>query len=204
MQVIKRDGSRQTYDIAKIENAITKAFKRVVGDLDDTVSADIHSVVTNVDTRVVDEISVEEIQDMVEQELMSCGYYDVAKSYILYRAERTRLRENGWDMNGLQRDIYEKKYRFNNESFDEFLERVSGGDSAVKKAIANREFMPAGRILAGRGTNVDGRKVSYTNCYVVSPSMDNLTDIFRVGRDMAITYSRGGKQVCHPLMATLV
>ncbi len=55
------------------------------------------------------------------------------KKYILYRDERARLRKYGWQMTDLQRDIYEKKYRFENESFDEFLTRVSGGNNFIKK-----------------------------------------------------------------------
>ena len=56
-----------------------------------------------------DVIEVEEIQDLVELALMKVDG-KVAKSYILYRNDRTKLREQGWVMTDLQRVIIEKRY----------------------------------------------------------------------------------------------
>ena len=107
-------------------------------------------------------------------------------------------------MNELQKDIYNSKYRYEKESFDDFINRVSGGNSEVAKAIRKREFMPAGRVLAGRGLSDKGVKISLTNCFFIKAPEDNIPSIMQTASDMAVTYSRGGKQICYPLMATLV
>lgn len=96
--------------------------------------------------------------------------------------------------NQLGIDIWEKKYRYGNESFDEWLDRVSGGNPEVKKLIKEKKFLFGGRILASRGVqNVDpDAKVVYSNCFVLSPPEDNLDSIFDCAKKMAVTFSRGG------------
>ena len=94
--------------------------------------------------------------------------------------------------NQLSYDIWEKKYRYNNESFDEWLDRVSGGDAELRGLIKDKKFLFGGRILANRGTNKDGRKISLSNCYVISPPEDNLESIFECASKLARTYSYGG------------
>ena len=63
--------------------------------------------------------------------------------------------------NKLGIDIWEKKYRYNNETFDEWLDRVSCKNDYVKELIISKKFLFGGRILAGRGIEEDGKKVSY-------------------------------------------
>lgn len=94
--------------------------------------------------------------------------------------------------NQIGMDIWEKKYRYNNESFDEWLDRVSGGDEDIKELILSKKFLFAGRILSNRGTQVDGRKVTYSNCYVVPPPEDSLESIFDCAKGLARTFSYGG------------
>lgn len=89
-------------------------------------------------------------------------------------------------------DIWEKKYRYNNESFDEWVDRVSGGDDDVKELILSKKFLFAGRILSNRGTQKDGRKVTYSNCYVIPPPEDSLESIFDCAKNLARTFSYGG------------
>ncbi|HZH92943.1 MAG TPA: adenosylcobalamin-dependent ribonucleoside-diphosphate reductase, partial [Tissierellaceae bacterium] len=97
-----------------------------------------------------------------------------------------------WNMTDLQRDIYEKKYRYDSETFDDFLTRVSGNNNPVKKAIKDKKFMPAGRILAGRGLDKLGRKITLSNCYVMPKVEDNIESIFDTAKYLARTYSYGG------------
>lgn len=92
--------------------------------------------------------------------------------------------------NELSCNIFNKKYRDNEESFDEFLDRVSHGYEPVKKLIEEKKFMFGGRILASRG--VKNRKVTYSNCYVIAPPEDNLESIFDTAKKLARTYSYGG------------
>lgn len=93
--------------------------------------------------------------------------------------------------NRLGIDIWNKKYRYENETFDEWLDRVTGGNEAVKWLILEKKFLYGGRILANRGLT-NGRKITYSNCYVVTPPEDNIESIFDCARNLARTYSYGG------------
>lgn len=90
----------------------------------------------------------------------------------------------------LSYDIWNKKYRVNNESFDEWLDRVSGKDPSVKKLIEEKKFLFGGRILAQRG--VMTAKTSLSNCYVLPAPTDNIESIWDCAKQMARTYSYGG------------
>ena len=57
-------------------------------------------------------------------------------------------------------DIWINKYQYNNETFEEWLDRVSAGDEDLKRLIMNKKFIPDGRILANRGNNKD-KKLTY-------------------------------------------
>ncbi len=94
--------------------------------------------------------------------------------------------------NKLGYDIWSKKYKYDGENFNQWLTRISGGDSDVEKMILNKEFIFAGRILSNRGLCKLGRKVTYSNCYVVAPPEDNLESIFETAKKLARTYSYGG------------
>ena len=92
--------------------------------------------------------------------------------------------------NQLGIDIWKKKYQRNGESFEDWLDRVSGGDSDVAELIADKKFLFGGRILSNRG--IDDEKVTYSNCYVISPPEDNIESIYDTAKKLARTYSYGG------------
>lgn len=87
-------------------------------------------------------------------------------------------------------DIWHKKYQYNNETFEEWLDRVSGGDSGLMSLIYDKKFLPGGRILANRGIKDAG--VTYSNCYVIAPPEDNIESIYETCKKLAKTYSYGG------------
>jgi len=89
-------------------------------------------------------------------------------------------------------DIWERKYRYENESFEEWLDRVSGNDENVKKLIREKKFLFGGRILANRGLSKYGKKVTLSNCYVIDSPEDNIESIFDCAKKLARTYSYGG------------
>ena len=91
--VIKRDGKKVDYDLNRINTAITKANK----ESSEMLQTDIDNVVQLVNTecqKYKDDLQVETIQDIVEKTLMKKKFYKTAKNYILYRDQRTRIREN--------------------------------------------------------------------------------------------------------------
>ncbi|MBO4592759.1 MAG: anaerobic ribonucleoside-triphosphate reductase, partial [Bacteroidaceae bacterium] len=86
--ITKRDGSKDSFSLDKIMNAIVKAFDSV------GVPADlgtISKIINHLDIR--NDIKVEDIQNQVEEALMREGYYSVAKSFILYRQQHSEDRE---------------------------------------------------------------------------------------------------------------
>ncbi len=92
--VVKRDGKEVQFDIKKISLAIEKAFESIKKEYDENVVDFIALKVTaDFQSKVTDgKVSVEDIQDSVERVLSQAGYEDVAKSYILYRKQRERIR----------------------------------------------------------------------------------------------------------------
>jgi ribonucleoside-diphosphate reductase alpha chain len=91
--------------------------------------------------------------------------------------------------NELGIDIWCKKYQYGTETFDEWLDRVSGGNEDIKELIKQKKFLFGGRILANRG--IPGKK-TYSNCYVLEPPEDNLESIFDTAKKLARTFSYGG------------
>lgn len=190
LKVEKRNGQIVEFHGEKIEIAVKKAMNETEKGIDEVLAREIADKAMD-EFASLEKVTIEQIQDFVEIELMKTRP-EVARKYIIYREERARLREQGWNMTDLQRDIYEKKYRFDSETFDEFLDRVSGGNNPIKKAIKDKKFMPAGRILAGRGLDKHGRKITLSNCYVMPKVEDNIESIFDTAKYLARTYSYGG------------
>ncbi len=91
----KRDGREVPFNIEKIVNAIFKAAQATDSHISYEKAMDMAAkIVSGLEKEYTGVIpSVELIQDRVEETLMSEGYTDIAKKYILYRAERTRVRE---------------------------------------------------------------------------------------------------------------
>ena len=93
---------------------------------------------------------------------------------------------------GLPIDIWNKKYKFGDETFEEWLDRVSGGDDAIKQLMREKRFLFGGRILANRGLQNHGKKVTYSNCYVLGIADDSIEAIYQTCADLARTFSYGG------------
>ncbi len=94
--------------------------------------------------------------------------------------------------NQLGMDIWKNKYCQDGEDFEQWLERISGGNREIAQLIREKKFLFGGRILSNRGLENQGRKVSLSNCYVVTPPEDNIESIFECAKKLARTYSYGG------------
>jgi ribonucleoside-diphosphate reductase alpha chain len=100
-KVIRRNGSVTPFDQSKIEVALTKAFLEVEGGVV-AASSRVHKEVKELASQVSDSlfrrmpdggvVHIEDVQDQVELALMRSGEQKVARSYVLYREERSRLR----------------------------------------------------------------------------------------------------------------
>ena len=87
MVIIKRDGTKEEFNADKIFNALTKAFKACGYTSVENVIRDMVS-----EMRFWDNITVEEIQDEVEETLYNYEYFDVARAYSIYREEHKKAR----------------------------------------------------------------------------------------------------------------
>lgn len=94
--------------------------------------------------------------------------------------------------NTLGIDIWHNKYQQNNESFDEWLDRISNKNNKLRKLILEKKFLFGGRILSNRGMQKEGMKTTYSNCYVITPPEDNIESIFKCASNLARTFSYGG------------
>ena len=96
-KVIKRDERIQPYDWTKVEAAVSAAFKSVNQEMDDTfknyLKKSVESAFKNVDA-----ISVEDIQDIIQRELIKRNKYDAAEAFIVYRNKRTEIRERNSEL----------------------------------------------------------------------------------------------------------
>lgn len=99
---------------------------------------------------------------------------------------------NIWNMNELQKDIWERKYQYKDETFDEWLNRITNNNEDLKQIIIDKKFLFGGRILANRGLNKLGKKITYSNCYVLPAPEDSLESIFECSKQLARTFSYGG------------
>ena len=95
--------------------------------------------------------------------------------------------EKAWEWvneNELSYRIWDKKYRFNNESFDDWLERVSGKNQYILNLIKQGKFCFGGRILSNRGLN----KGSMANCTTLGRIDDSISGIMEAARKLALSF----------------
>ena len=124
-KIQKRDGTAVPFHQTKIAQAIEKAMKAVEhGTKNDAsmvteevvrlLADETHAIKTTSKSKT-EYPTVEHVQDLVEEALMSCDFHDVAKAYILYRDERTRLRK---------RDIFKKRINLKPFEYPELTKYV--------------------------------------------------------------------------------
>lgn len=144
----KRDGRVEDFKKEKISKAISKAFKSVDNKVNEEELDKITSKVVN---SIEEEMpTVEEVQDLVENALMELGYFDCAKSYILYRNSRKEKRANRDEiaslittldlrttLKGIEKDFSEEEYDLSHllSKFKSFLSKETSEEGKVKALI---------------------------------------------------------------------
>ena len=81
-------------------------------------------------------------------------------------------------------DIWTKKYRYKDETLDEWFDRVSGGDPEIRRLIVEKKFLFGGRTLTNRGTNLG----DYNNCATIGRVEDSLDSIMKTASDIALAF----------------
>lgn len=151
-KIKKRDGRTVPFNIEKITSAIFKSAQSIGGSDYDTALKLADEVVNKLDEELSDGIpTVEQIQDVVEKVLIENGHAKTAKNYILYRADRTRIRE----MNTSLMKIYED------------LTFKSAADNDVKRENANIDSDTAMGTMLKYGS--EGSK-QFCEMFVLDPA----------------------------------
>ncbi len=114
-KIIKRDGRIVKFDRNKIFSAIFKAFASLDIDNEDLINNIVDEVIDRINNKYNDKLPrVEDVQDEIEKVLIEHNEAEVAKAYILYRANRTRIRESKTHLMETLKDITFKDAKDNN------------------------------------------------------------------------------------------
>jgi len=184
----KRDGRIEDFKKEKITKAISKAFKSV----DNKVSEDeLNKIASKVVDSIEEEMpTVEEVQDLVEKALMELGYFDCAKSYILYRNSRKEKRANRDEiaslittldlrstLKGIEKDFSEDEYDLSHllSKFKSFLSKETSEEGKVKALIK----------AAVELTSFEAPKWEYIACRLYIYSFNN--KLKQIQKELGIT-----------------
>ena len=145
MQYIKkRDGRVVKFNKNKIVNAILRAFEDVDGEVSDYAIEKANNIANFIGEKNEDILTVEQIQDLVENGLMSTKRKDVARSYIRYRQERERVRKwNSKMMDMMSSKLEATNIENQNANVDEhsFGGRKGEAESVIFKQYALDNLM---------------------------------------------------------------
>ena len=217
-KILKRDGREVEFSLAKLASAIwkaggeTKEFdEKEAKRLAEITAALIEKSFGSAQDK---SLSVESLQDIVEQVIMAAGHYQTAKAYILYRAARSEERrleriigvKDDLDLSPNQLKVLRNRYLLKDEDGrvietpSEMFRRVAKNLAVVEKAnkrkkiedefyevMSRLEFLPAGRTLNNAGTP----QSQLANCFVL-PVEDSMEGIFDAVKWMAMVHQRGG------------
>ncbi len=145
VQITKRDGRLVPFDKNKIERAVLKAFAAVDGELTDYAISKAENIADYIEAMCKDRVlGIEEIQDYVENGLMSTKRHDVAKAYIMYREERTQQRKRNSKLIKMVREkLQSLNVQNQNANVDEhsFGGRIGEAAGVILRDIALNEIM---------------------------------------------------------------
>lgn len=152
MIVIKNDGRKEEFNVDKIINAVYKAFQSCNKEMPEYLNKAIETLFN----LKGDTIGVEEIQNMVEQLLMNDKFFDVAKSYIIYREKH-------------------KQARFIRERLD-YMDKYSGSSD---NAATSSETDANANVTMKNVANLEGEVYKTTNRIIQRQRMkDKLNELF--------------------------
>ena len=162
MKLIKRNGAEVVFDKTKIAAAVTKA-NEAVEDSERITEHDIKTITDNVEKlceKLHRSVSVEEVQDMVEREIMKKKAFTLAKAYITYRYKRALVRKSNTTVNSVQRDY------------------MAG---EVSKDITNRILLPEDIVKAHEEGLIHFHDADYFAQHMHNCDLVNLEDMLQNG-----------------------
>ena len=187
MKILKRSGAEAVFDINKIIAAVTKANQTV--DLKNTLTAEqiqaIGKYVEDVCAALDRALSVEEIQDIVETQIMKAGAFEVAKKYITYRYVRSLVRQaNSTDKQILtliecnNEDIKQENSN-KNPTVNSVQRDYMAGE--VSKDIASRILLPREIVDAHNEGIIHFHDMDYYAQHMHNCDLVNLEDMLQNG-----------------------
>ena len=146
MLIIKRDGTKEEFNGQKIMDAILKAFEAVDGEISEYAETKAYNIAEYIES-ISDngiELTIDQIQDLVQKGLMSTKRKDVAEAYIVYRHERDRIRTRKTSLRKeIERALKGNDLQNQNANVDEasFGGRKGEAAAALMKDIALNDIM---------------------------------------------------------------
>lgn len=146
MLIIKRDGTKEEFNGQKIMDAILKAFEAVDGKISEYAETKAYNIAEYIES-ISDngiELTIDQIQDLVQKGLMSTKRKDVAEAYIVYRHERDRIRTRKTSLRKeIERALKGNDLQNQNANVDEasFGGRKGEASAALMKDIALNDIM---------------------------------------------------------------
>lgn len=138
-KVIKRDGRKVDFDRNKIIKAVLAAFDEVDGEITPEAKRKATVITNHIESLNKKSMNVEDIQDMIETMLMDGKRKDIAKAFVIYRNDRTRVREQNTNlMKSIKEKLTASNVQNQNANIDEksFGGRVGEASDTVLKQYA--------------------------------------------------------------------
>ena len=183
MKIIKRNGSEEVFDINKIIKAVKKAdINSEERSLSDGQIEDIAEYVEFKCNKLNRAVSVEEIQDMVENQIMATGAFELAKSYVRYRYKRSLVRKANTTDNRILSLI-----EYNNEDVKQENSNKNPAvnsvqrDYMVSRDLTTRMLLPEDIVEADRQGIIHFHDSDYYAQHMHNCDLVNLEDMLQNG-----------------------
>lgn len=186
VQIKKRDGRLVPFDRERIVNALTKAFLEVDGKIyeDDTIN-DIADEVQFWVKVTRGPVTVENIQDLIEDMLMKSDRCDIAKAYIRYRYKREIMRQTEKTYDGILElvDLNNQELKEENSNKNAIIASTQRDYMAgeVSKDLSKRYFLPKAVVDAHNAGEIHFHDMDYFAQHIHNCCLINLDDMLQNG-----------------------
>ncbi|MBQ9141662.1 MAG: anaerobic ribonucleoside-triphosphate reductase, partial [Lachnospiraceae bacterium] len=193
MKVIKRNGSEVDFDLDKIVNAISKANKAAVRQ--ELTQAQIEEIAEYINfkcTKMNRAISVEEMQDMVENQIMAQGAFNVARCYVKYRYTRFLIRKSNTTDDRILSliECNNEEVMQENSNKDPIINSVQRDYMAgeVSRDLTRRLLLPENIVQADKDGIIHFHDSDYFAQHMHNCDLVNLEDMLQNGTVISETY----------------
>ncbi len=193
MKIIKRNGSEANFDIDKIVSAVSKANNS--SENAKLTPEQIHDIAEYVEykcSKMGRAVSVEEIQDMVENQIMSTGAFDLAKNYVKYRYQRTLVRKANTTDNRILSliECNNEEVKQENSNKNPTVNSVQRDYMAgeVSRDLTQRLLLPPDIVEADKKGIIHFHDSDYFAQHMHNCDLVNLEDMLQNGTVISETY----------------